>query len=121
VEPSASTVTLGVDYGVKQVGLACMAGWAPRALPALVNAGSSVAVARRVALVARAERARAVVVGLALERDGRERTQARVTRAFAAGLATVLAEEANNPGQGGRRVPSPVLLVRCGAEGGLCA
>lgn len=82
-------VTLGVDYGLKRVGVGVGAGWASRPVCVIKNEGNETAVAVELVRLARGQRAKAFVVGLPLERNGSESHQSALTRHFARTLARV--------------------------------
>lgn len=79
---------LGVDYGLKRIGLAVSDADARIASPLRVlrGRGSARADAEAVAAVAAELDASEFVVGLPLHMNGREGEQSRVTRAFVAAL-----------------------------------
>jgi putative holliday junction resolvase len=80
---------LGVDYGLKVVGTAICAGWAPRRLFAVPHSGDDREVALRLVEISKRESARTIVVGLPLHKDGSESGQSILTRKFAHLLASL--------------------------------
>ena len=82
------TRTLGVDFGLRRVGLALSGGFAPLPLSVLPCDDDDAAndfrdIARRSARVAVGEGASQIVVGMPLNAAGEEGEQANVTRTFA--------------------------------------
>ena len=90
------TRTLGVDFGLRRVGLALSGGFAPLPLSVLPCDDDDAAndfrdIARRSARVAVGEGASQIVVGMPLNAAGGEGEQANVTRMFASTLAMAAA------------------------------
>lgn len=84
----ALVVCLGVDYGLKRVGVSVGAGFASRPLKILDHSSKNIReVGNELLEMAKAERADAFVVGLPLDRDGSESDQSKLTRGFAVELA----------------------------------
>ena len=86
------TRTLGVDFGLRRVGLALSGGFAPLPLNVLPCDDDDAAndfqdIARRSARIAVGEGASQIVVGMPLNAAGEEGEQANVTRIFASTLA----------------------------------
>ncbi|KAL1496707.1 hypothetical protein AB1Y20_014300 [Prymnesium parvum] len=80
------TRTLGVDYGLRRVGVALGTGYAPQPL-CILSVDSPHAAAARLCAIAAAEGAEQLVVGLPYTSSGGEGEQALLTRAFARLLA----------------------------------
>lgn len=78
---------LGVDYGLRRVGLAVSVGFAPRPLARVEHERDAAAAAHSVARVADGVLAGTVVVGLPLNASGSEGEQAFATRMFCMELA----------------------------------
>ncbi|CAN8076490.1 unnamed protein product [Agarophyton chilense] len=74
--------TLGVDYGVRRVGLAISVGVAPRPLQRIDHQDNPYRVATDVAQVASRNLAESIVVGMPVDIYGRELRQAITTRNF---------------------------------------
>ena len=90
------TRTLGVDFGLRRVGLALSGGFAPLPLSVLPCDDDDAAndfrdIARRSARIAVGEGASQIVVGMPLNAAGEEGEQANVTRTFASTLALAAA------------------------------
>jgi putative Holliday junction resolvase len=92
---------LGVDLGMKRIGLAIAETdpFVATPRPAIPAVGRLISDAQRVAEFARREQVDAVIVGLPIEESGAEGRMARVCRTFAghlsaAGLVTHLVDEA---------------------------
>jgi putative Holliday junction resolvase len=90
------TRTLGVDFGLRRVGLALSGGFAPLPLNVLPCDDDDAAndfqdIARRSARVAVGEGASQIVLGMPLNAAGEEGEQANVTRTFASTLALAAA------------------------------
>ena len=90
------TRTLGVDFGLRRVGLALSGGFAPLPLSVLPCDDDDAAndfrdIARRSARIAVGEGASQIVVGMPLNAAGEEGEQANVTRTFASTLAMTAA------------------------------
>ena len=84
------TRTLGVDFGLRRVGLALSGGFSPlplHVLPCGDDASAFEDVARRSARIAVGEGASQIVLGMPLNTAGEEGEQANVTRTFASMLA----------------------------------
>ena len=107
IQLKEGTVALGVDYGTTRIGTATMAGWAARRLSAIEHPGNDLLAARQLAIVAREQVASVVVMGLPLNKDGVETSQALLTRTFAVLLASVIDQAFSSTKLG---VP-PVVLV----------
>lgn len=82
-------MTVGIDYGLKRVGVSVGAGWASRPLCVVAHNGNETIVALELVRLARAEAADAFVVGLPLDRDGKESEQSQLTRKFGQVLINV--------------------------------
>jgi len=74
--------SLGVDYGLRRVGLATSVGFAPTPLPALRHPNDPWAVAQDVQRIARDHVVDQLVVGLPLNAAGAEGQQVEATRRF---------------------------------------
>ena len=88
------TRTLGVDFGLRRVGLALSGGFAPlplNVLPCNDDASAFEDIARRSARIAVGEGASQIVLGMPLNAAGEEGEQANVTRTFASMLALAAA------------------------------
>jgi putative Holliday junction resolvase len=84
------TRTLGIDFGLRRVGLALSGGFAPlplSVLPCDDDADAFENIARRSARAALGEGASQIVLGMPLNTAGEEGEQANVTRTFASMLA----------------------------------
>lgn len=73
---------LGVDYGLRRIGLAVSVGVAPRALPRVEHRANPAHAAAAVAAAAERTVSRTIVVGMPVDARGREGVQVRATRAF---------------------------------------
>lgn len=82
-------MTVGIDYGLKRVGVSVGAGWASRPLCVVEHNGNETSLALELVRLARAEAADAFVVGLPLDRDGKESEQSQLTRKFGQVLTNV--------------------------------
>ena len=89
------TRTVGVDFGLRRVGVAISSGFAPLPLTVLqctsANSAGFERVASALATVARGEGATQMVVGMPYNSTGGEGEQAAVTRKFAEVLADAVA------------------------------
>lgn len=79
--------TLGVDYGLRRVGLAVSVGIAPRALPRVEHNRDARVAARAVARAASDAVCHDIVVGMPVDAQGRHGEQAVATHAFVVELA----------------------------------
>lgn len=79
---------LGVDYGQRRVGLAVSVGISPRQLHPIWHKNDAWEAAREVAAAAERTVSPTIVVGLPVDRQGREGLQARMTRKFLNALQT---------------------------------
>lgn len=79
---------LGVDYGQRRVGLAVSVGISPRQLHPIWHKNNAWKAAREVAAAAERTVSPTIVVGLPVDRQGREGLQARITRRFLHALQT---------------------------------
>ena len=100
--PPVGNPVLGVDYGLRRIGTATMAGFAPRRLLTVQHTGSDLEAARALERLAQAEGATKIVVGLPLDKDGTETRQAILTRQFALLLASVAGPRRQVPCRGPR-------------------
>ncbi|CAH0379297.1 unnamed protein product [Pelagomonas calceolata] len=85
--PRIAPPTLGVDYGLRRVGVCVGVGFASRPLEVIEHDEDIDAVVARLLQIARRERIASIVVGLPLEKDGAEGLQCAATRRFADALA----------------------------------
>ena len=89
------TRTLGVDFGLRRVGVAVSSGFAPLPISVLPCGGDTEEdferVASLVCAIASGEGATQVVLGMPYNRTGGEGEQAAITRAFANSLANAVA------------------------------
>jgi len=89
------TRTLGIDFGLRRVGVALSSGYAPVPLDIIgmkrADYPSFIRVARNVANIVERERVKQVVVGMPYKANGEEGKQAAVTRIFANILADAVA------------------------------
>ena len=85
--PRIAPPTLGVDYGLRRVGVCVGVGFASRPLEVIEHDEDIDAVVARLLQIARRERIGSIVVGLPLEKDGAEGLQCAATRRFADALA----------------------------------
>lgn len=79
---------LGVDYGQRRVGLAVSVGINPRQLQPIWHKNNAREAAREVSAAAERTVSSTIVVGLPVDRQGREGLQARKTRQFLDALQT---------------------------------
>jgi len=79
--------TLGIDYGLKRVGIAISAGFAPRPIKIIQNQGNNSAIIDEIVHIANAEQVKSFVVGIPLTREGCETNQSLVNRNFSQSLA----------------------------------
>ena len=78
--PRIAPPTLGVDYGLRRVGVCVGVGFASRPLEVIEHDEDIDAVVARLLQIARRERIASIVVGLPLEKDGAEGLQCAATR-----------------------------------------
>jgi putative holliday junction resolvase len=76
------TTVIGVDYGLKRVGMASMAGLSPRKLGTIPNNGPDMVI-RDILKYAEAALSENIVIGLPLDIDGSDSNQSLLTRRFA--------------------------------------
>ena len=84
-----SPPTIGVDYGLRRIGVSVGVGLASRELPIIPHTGNETLAALEIIRLALGEQARTFVVGLPLNRHLEENDQSMATRDFAKVLATV--------------------------------
>ena len=80
--PRIAPPTLGVDYGLRRVGVCVGVGFASRPLEVIEHDEDIDAVVARLLQIARRERIASIVVGLPLEKDGAEGLQCAATAAL---------------------------------------
>jgi putative Holliday junction resolvase len=79
-------LTLAIDYGATRVGVAASAGFLPRPLDVLQH-GALEGLIERLLKMAQSEMATRILIGLPVNADGTEGTQAKSVRYFAQRLA----------------------------------
>lgn len=79
---SLSTRALGVDYGLRRIGLAVSVGISPRSLPPLYHSNTPVQAARQVSQIALNNLCDTIIIGHPIDAYGRECTQVKHTNCF---------------------------------------
>jgi len=83
---------IGVDYGLRRIGVGVGAGWASRPLSILEHCRNDTRVCLDLVKIAKSESASSFVVGLPLEKNGSESQQSNLTRTFAQRLIDISAQ-----------------------------